>query len=122
MKGDVKRNISPPTGCGLFGLDSQPLMSSGPRPNAVLLPGRRRRERAPPPSRWECGNRAPLSLAQFPSAGETVEKSENSEATVLAPARLFHGFHRASFPQRRGGGELPPPAPLPSPRGSEARQ
>jgi len=122
MKGDVKRNISPPTGCGFFCLDSQPRLSSWPRPNAVLLPCRQRRERAPPPSLWECGNRAPLFLARFPSAVETVEKSENSEATILAEGRLFHGFHGASFPQRRRGAELPRPAPLPSARGGEARQ
>src|SRR6516162_4475341 len=91
MKGDVKRNISPPTGCGFFCLDSQPRLSSWPRPNAVLLPCRQRRERAPPPSLWECGNRAPLFLARFPSAVETVEKSDNSEATILAEGRLFHG-------------------------------
>src|SRR5215831_13652557 len=80
LKGDVKRNISPPTGCGLFCVDSQPPMSSWARPNAVLLACRRRRERAPPPSLWECGNRAPWFWARFPSAVETVEKSGNSEA------------------------------------------
>jgi hypothetical protein len=43
----------------------------------------------PSSSLWECGN--PASFAGFPSAGGTVEKSG---------VGLFHGFPRASFPQR----------------------
>jgi hypothetical protein len=122
MKGDVNRNIPPPTGCGIFCLDSQPPLSSWPPPHAVFLPCRQRRERVPPPSLWECGNRALLFLARFPSAVESMEKSENTEATALAMDGLFHAFHGASFPQRRRGAELPPPAPFPSAPGSEARQ
>src|SRR5207249_5066094 len=37
--------------------------------------GRSEVELEPPPSRWECGNRAPWFWARFPSAVGRVEKS-----------------------------------------------
>ena len=54
----------------------------------------------PPPSLWECGNRALGFGARFPSAVGRVEKSGFSAALSSSSAGLFHAFHGASFPQR----------------------
>jgi hypothetical protein len=71
-----------------------------------LTPGERRPndeifelEPGPPPSLWECGNRAPWFLARFPSAVGSVEKSRpylrtlyrrRTDFSTLSTARHFH--------------------------------
>ena len=63
-------------------------------------------EPGPPPSLWECGNRASLFLARFPSAVGSVEKSRSYLRTLygrrmdfstLCTARHFHSEYCGAF-------------------------